>query len=103
MPRIPGIRRLFRFPPSEDRVRGDVDAEITFHVEARTQELIAKGQDPAAARATAMREFGDVREARDELETIGRRRVRHINRASWWSDLAQDLRYGLRSLLGAPL
>ena len=42
MPRIPGIRRLFRFPLSEDRVTGDVDAEISFHVEARTQELIAK-------------------------------------------------------------
>ena len=61
---------------SEDRVSSDVDAEITFHVEERTQELIAQGLDPAAARAAAMREFGDVREARAELETIGRRRVR---------------------------
>ena len=103
MPRIRGIRRLFRFPLSEDRVPADVDTEINFHVEARTQELIAKGLDHAAARAAAIREFGDVREARAELETIGRRRVRHINRASWWSDLAQDLKYGLRSLLGAPL
>ena len=50
-----------------------------------------------------MREFGDVREARAELETIGRRRVRHIDRVDWWSDLAQDLKYGFRSLLGAPL
>src|SRR5687767_982055 len=98
MPRIRGIRRLFRFPLSEDRVSGDVDAEINFHVEARTQELIANGLDPLAARAAAMREFGDVREARDELETIGRRRVRHISRVNWWSDLAQDLKYGLRSL-----
>ncbi len=80
-----------------------LDAEISFHVEARTQELIAKGLDPAAARANAMREFGDVREARAELETIGRRRVRQINRVSWWSDLAQDLKYGLRSLIAAPL
>jgi putative ABC transport system permease protein len=103
MPRIRGIRRLFRFPLSEDRVSGDVDAEINFHVEARTQELIANGLDPLAARAAAMREFGDVREARAELETIGRRRVRHINRVNWWSDLAQDLKYGLRSLIGAPL
>jgi putative ABC transport system permease protein len=103
MPRIPGIRRLFRFPLSEDRVPTDVDAEITFHVETRTRELIAKGLDPLAARATAMREFGDVREARAELETIGRRRVRHVHRVDWWSDLAQDLKYGFRSLINAPL
>jgi predicted permease len=103
MPRIRGIRRLFRFPFSEDRVSGDVDAEISFHVEARTQELIARGLNHAEARATAMREFGDVSEARAELETIGRRRVRHINRVNWWGDLAQDLKYGLRSLIGAPL
>jgi putative ABC transport system permease protein len=101
MPRIPGIRRLFRFPSSEARVSSDVDEEITFHLEERTQKLIAQGVDPAAARAAAVGEFGDVREARAELEEIGRRRVRHVRRANWWSDLRQDLQYGARSLLHA--
>ena len=103
MPRISGIRRLFRFPSSEARVRSDIDAEITLHLEERTQKLVAQGQDPAAARATALREFGDVRAARAELEEIGRRRVRHLRRADWWSDLRQDCKYGVRSLLQAPL
>ncbi len=71
--------------------RRDVDEEITLHLEERTQKLIAQGQDPAAARAAALREFGDIREARAELEEIGRRRVRHLRRANWWSDLRQDL------------
>jgi putative ABC transport system permease protein len=44
-----------------------------------------------------------VAAARAELEEIGRRRVRQESRAGWWSDLRQDLRYGVRSALRAPL
>lgn len=103
MPRVRGIRRLFRFPSSEARVISDVDAEIAFHLEAREQQLIAQGLDPAAARATTLAEFGDVGQARADLETIGRRRVRDLQRANWWSDLRQDLKFGARSLWRAPL
>ena len=103
MPRIPGIRRLFRLPSSEARVTRDVDDEIRLHLEERTRHLIAQGQDPAAARAAALREFGDVSAARADLEAIGRRRVRQQRRASWWSDLRQDFAYGGRSLMHAPL
>jgi putative ABC transport system permease protein len=103
MARIPGIRRLFRLPSSEEGVKADVEREIAFHVEQRTQELIARGAEPEAARVTALAEFGDVQEAKVELEQIGRRRLRHVQRAGWWSDLGQDLRYGARSLVHAPL
>jgi putative ABC transport system permease protein len=103
MARIPGIRRWFRLPSSVERVSDEVETEIAFHVNERTQELIARGMEPAAARAVAVREFGDVPEARAELEIIGRRRVRQAQRSDWWSDLRQDLRYGVRYLLHAPL
>ncbi|MPZ21461.1 MAG: hypothetical protein GEV06_26755 [Luteitalea sp.] len=103
MARIPGIRRLFQLPTSEERVTNEVEDEIAFHVEERTQTLIAQGMDPAAARAAALREFGDVREARVELEAIARRRVQQTRRSDWWSDLRQDLRYGARALRRAPL
>ena len=103
MPRSSGIRRLFRFSSSEARVSKDIDEEITLHLEERTQQLIAQGLEPDAARAMALGEFGDVREARAELEEIGRRRVRNLRRANWWSDLRQDLKYGVRSLRHAPL
>ena len=103
MARMPGIRRLFRLPSSVERVSDEVETEIAFHVNERTQELIASGMDPAAARAVALREFGDVPEARAELEIIGRRRVRQAQRSDWWSDLRQDLRYGVRYLLHTPL
>jgi predicted permease len=103
MARIPGIRRLFRLPSSEEGVKGDVEREIAFHVEQRTQELMARGVDRDAARTTALTEFGDIAAAKAELEQIGRRRVRQVQRADWWSDLGQDLRYGTRSLLHAPV
>jgi putative ABC transport system permease protein len=103
MARIPGIRWLFRLPASERGVAGDVEDEIAFHVEERTRELTARGMAPAAARAEALREFGDVGEARVELERIGRRRVRRTRRSGWWSDLRQDLGYGVRSAVRSPL
>ena len=102
MARIPGIRPLFRLPSSTGRVPGEVEDEIAFHLEERTRALSARGMDPAAARAEALREFGDVSEARAELEEIGRRRVRREHRSDWWSDLRQDLRYGVRALLHSP-
>jgi putative ABC transport system permease protein len=103
MPRNSRIRRWFRIPSSVERVSDDVETEIAFHLNERTQELIARGMDPAAARTVALREFGDVPDARAELEIIGRRRVRQTHRSDWWSDLRQDLRYGVRYLLHAPL
>jgi putative ABC transport system permease protein len=103
MARIPGIRSLFRLPSTERTVAEDVAEEIAFHLEERTQELIARGMGPATARAAALREFGDVVEARAELEAIGRRRERQTRRSRWWSDLRQDLHFGVRSTLRAPL
>lgn len=99
---IPGIRRLLRLPESEGSMARAVEEELAFHVDERTAELIEGGQEPAAARAEAMREFGDLRGAAAELEEIGRRRVRRTRRATWWSDLGQDVGYGLRASLRAP-
>lgn len=102
MTRMPGIRRLFRLPASSTGVPGDVEEEIAFHLEERERELQAQGLDPAAARAEALREFGDLGEARAELEEIGRRRARQVGRASWWSDLGKDIRYAGRGLVRSP-
>jgi putative ABC transport system permease protein len=99
---ISGIRRLFRLPFTESRVPREVDDEITFHLEERARELEAGGMDAEAARAEAVREFGDPDEARAELEAMGRRRVRRRSRATWWNDLGQDVQYAVRTLLRSP-
>ena len=103
MARVSRFRRLFRLPAAEGSVPEEVREEIRFHLEERTRGLMARGLDPDEARLAALREFGDVREAAAELEVIGRRRVRRTDRAHWWRDLRQDLRYGVRSALRAPL
>jgi predicted permease len=81
-------------------VRGsDVDAalqrEIRQHVEAQIAENVAAGMSPAEARTAAMRAFGPI--ARIEEECRDTRRVAFVQ------NLAQDLRYTLRSLARQPL
>lgn len=83
-------------------VQADVDAEIAFHVDARTQELIDEGFDPSAARARALREFGDVDRARGVLRAMDERHAAQSRRADIFSDLWQDMRIAARSLARAP-
>ena len=47
--RDPSWRRYLRFWGPD--VRSDVDDELAFHVELRVDQLVARGMDPAAARA----------------------------------------------------
>ena len=103
MGRMQGIRRALALPGAQQRVPGAVEEEIAFHLEERTRQLVAGGMDPEAAKETALREFGDLREAKAELMEIDRRVVRQTRRADWWQDLRQDLRFAVRSAVRAPL
>jgi predicted permease len=100
-PRIPGLRRVFWLAGAR-RVQTDVDEELRFHLDMRAEELMRRGLHPAAAREQALREFGDVREARNELAAIDRRRAARRDRAEWWSDLWHDLRFATRVLRRQP-
>jgi hypothetical protein len=51
-------------------VADEVDSELDFHIEMRTRELIAKGMDPARARATAHERFGDLQSVHTTHEKI---------------------------------
>ncbi|HXY31522.1 MAG TPA: ABC transporter permease [Gemmatimonadaceae bacterium] len=93
----PRHRRLFRLSGT-DSVEQQVDDEIGFHIDSRTQELIARGVEPSLARAQALREFGDAERARTELTAIDRTRVGHERRGEWWSALRQDVHFSGRSL-----
>ena len=91
--------RRFRLPwRSREQIEVEVGEEIAFHLEMRTEELVAKGMDLADARAQARHEFGDLEQAETSLrnadQTIeGRRR-----RTEWLHELAMDVRFGMRSL-----
>ena len=75
MPRIPGVRRVFRFAPSTSRVDADVDAELQFHFDMTVRDLVARGASADAARQEARRRFGDVDRFREQLGEIDRQRV----------------------------
>ena len=97
-----GPRRLFRFP-LRGQVDQDVEAELRFHLDERTDELIEEGMSPAAAREEALRRFGDLARIREDCRAIGRRREREMWWIERWTELRQDLVYAGRQLRKAPL
>jgi len=81
----------------------DVEAEIGFHIEMRTQEFIASGMDPDEARAEAEAAFGDLEGITDKLEGIRTRRARSHRLWEAAGDLILDMRLVFRTLARNPV
>jgi predicted permease len=96
------MRRLFRLSRPASEVSRDLSSELHFHLEMRTQELVASGLSPEAARSAALRAFGDVAQVERECRGISERRVRARERQAYMRGLVQDLRYALRTLRKSP-
>ncbi|HUQ85964.1 MAG TPA: ABC transporter permease [Vicinamibacterales bacterium] len=97
MARWTRFRKIFGLEP-----KGDVDAEINFHVEMRVRELIEDGETPERARRLALQRFGDLDRTRRELIAINERRRRHMDRAEFLSEFKQDLGYAFRMMRRTP-
>lgn len=82
-------------------VEDEVDAELAFHVEMRTRELIARGVSPDDARAQAIARFGNIGSVNAECRTIGNSRERVMNRTEYFRELAYDARFAVRQLIKA--
>ena len=91
------FRRLFGPDP-----QGDVEHELSFHLEMRVRELIEQGLPPDEARRRALRRFGDYAGPRDECVAIDERRRTRMTHADRLADARQDLTYALRMLRRAP-
>ncbi len=89
------VRLRLRSLLARQRVESELRAELDFHVEQQTAELIARGLEPRAARQAALRALGDL--SRYEEECRDMRRTRGIE------TFLQDLRYGLRALRASPV
>ena len=76
------------------RLEGEMEEEIRFHLEARTQDLIRQGLTPHQAARQARVEFGWVATHKDGM--------RHSLGLRWWDELWSDLGYGLRILKKSP-
>src|SRR5262249_17690414 len=79
-----------------------VEDEIRFHVDMKSRELASSGLSEEAARAEALRRFGDVERTRANLEAIDRERAEKVRRLEWTSGVLQDLRLTLRGLRARP-
>lgn len=90
--------RLFRPAP-----QAEVDDELQFHVDERVREYVAGGMSPEEARAAALARLGDLPGVRRECADLLTAERRAEARRDWLADLRQDLRFGVRSAVRAPL
>lgn len=81
----------------------EVEEEFAFHLEARTEALIAEGLPPADARMQAASEFGDLSGARAYCRTRDRSAERRRRSFEHLTDLWQDVRIAVRTLRRSPL
>jgi len=97
-------RRAFSFPwRSRRRIAADIDSELAFHVQSRVAELVAAGTPAPDAERQALREFGDVDDARRYLMHVDRDIETQQRRREHMRELWQDIRYALRRMRGAPV
>src|SRR5262245_64729030 len=72
----------------------DLDEEIRGHLALSIKERVQRGEDPAAARLAALREFGNVTLTRDSMRGVWRPRMLEEIDA-----LVHDIRIAWRSLM----
>lgn len=92
------MRRAIRFIFRRAQIVEAVDDELAFHLDMRTQRLIACGMPPDAARREALRQFGDVDSVRHDCVTYDEERERTMRRRNYSEELLQDLTYAARTL-----
>jgi predicted permease len=78
------------------KVSDDIDRELAFHVAERTDELIADGVSPEAARTEARRRLGQHTMQQHES-------IRDHDVIVWLESLANDARGGVRALVKQPI
>lgn len=102
-PPLSRIRRFLRVPrPIREQAAEDVEREIAFHIEMRTEALLAEGIPEDEARAIAEREFGDGERMRTRLRRESTRTVRRKRLGRFLLGQRLDLRFALRRLRREP-
>lgn len=77
------------------RMLEELDQDIRDHMEAETQDNIARGMPPDEARYAALRKFGNVTRIKED--------TRNVWTLVWLEQFLQDLRYGARTLVKKPV
>jgi predicted permease len=88
------LRDRLRALLHSDAVHGEIDEEVRFHIEMRTEENVRRGMGPEEARRDAERRFGRL----TRIKELGY----EVRGGGMLETLRQDLRYGARMLLKNP-
>jgi predicted permease len=88
------LRQGLRFFSRGDRMQDDIRREMDFHLQMEVERRVATGATLEEARRTALRDFGSVGAAEEQ--------VRDVRGLNYWDHLTQDLRYGWRTLRRSP-
>jgi predicted permease len=84
------LRSLFR----RSRVDRDLDDELQYHLERKTEEYIAQGMTAEQARRAALRAMDGLTQRKEEC--------RDTRKVAFVEDAAQDIRYAVRVLAKSP-
>ena len=84
------LRSLFRRQAADQ----ELDEELRYHLEQKTQQYIAQGMPPQEARRAALLEIGGLEKRKEEC--------RDMRQVTWLQDFLQDIHYGLRILCKSP-
>ncbi|MGE0554840.1 MAG: ABC transporter permease, partial [Gemmatimonadales bacterium] len=95
-------RRLFRLASRRPTSVEDLDEELRLHLDLRVAELVSEGWEPEAARAEALRRFGDLERHRRAAQGIDRGKDGEARRRDWWDGFRQDLQFALRAFGRQP-
>src|SRR6185437_3959447 len=88
------FRSWLRAASSRSRLEREMDDELAFHLESRTQDLIRSGVLPDEAARRARIELGGATAQKENMRaSLGLR---------LWDDLRADLRYAVRMLAKSP-
>ncbi len=97
------FRKIFRLPARDAKaVDADFEQELAFHLEMRVRELVRQGLPPDAARAEALRRYGDVDDARRYCSVVDRKHERSRALREWLADWVYDLRFAGRQVRQRP-
>ena len=100
MTTTPFWRRYARFFAPDPAA--DVNEELRFHLEAKTEDLVRQGWALDAARKEAERQFGDFHAVQRIGQRIGKKTERRRRIGDYWTDLLHDVRYTFRTLSRDP-
>ena len=84
----------FRLLLARRKLDQELDDEIAYHLQAKTEQNIAEGMMPEEARRAAQIDLGGVEQVKEK--------VRSIRTGAWLEMLLQDTRFGLRMLRKSP-